>query len=115
MRLDLFLSDRGLAKSRTEAKALITEGAVQVCGRIVTKPAYALTAEEENAVVLIRRADSYVSRGGLKLEAALRQFGVVPKGELCLDIGASTGGFTDCLLRYGAEHVIALDSGTGQL
>lgn len=115
MRLDLFLSERGYAKSRTEAKGLIEEGLVLVCGRIVTKPAYSLSAEEEGDVILLRRQNPYVSRGGLKLEAALRQFPVSAKGELCIDVGASSGGFTDCLLQNGAEHVIALDSGSGQL
>ena len=115
MRLDLLLYERGFVRSRTEAKNLIEEGLVLVGGKPVKKPAYQVPEGEEDSVLLLRRNNPYVSRGGLKLEAALRTFAVVPKGELCLDVGASSGGFTDCLLQHGAEHVVALDSGSGQL
>jgi 23S rRNA (cytidine1920-2'-O)/16S rRNA (cytidine1409-2'-O)-methyltransferase len=114
MRLDLFLADRGEVESRTEAKKFITEGAVKVKGSVITKPAFDISPEETDYSV-DKSIKKYVSRGGLKLEAALKSFGVSVKDRLCLDIGASSGGFTDCLLQHGAEHVISVDSGSGQL
>lgn len=114
MRLDLFLFCRGFARSRTEAKNFIAEGRVTVGGKTVTKPAYEVPADAED-VILCAPECRYVSRGGLKLEAALRAFSLRVEDALALDIGASRGGFTDCLLRYGARHVVAVDSGTLQL
>ena len=112
MRLDLLLTGRGLAESREKAKRLIVTGAVLVDGAAVRKPAADVA---ENAVLTVNAADRYVGRGGLKLEAALDRFGVDPAGLSALDIGASTGGFTDCLLQRGAARVTALDAGCGQL
>lgn len=114
MRLDVFLFSRGFAKSRTEAQDYIKSGAVTVGGRTVTKPAFDIPDDADN-VILISDDRRYASRGGLKLEAALSAFGIDPTGRMCLDIGASTGGFTDCLLKSGAKHVISVDSGHGQL
>ncbi|MBQ7333320.1 MAG: TlyA family RNA methyltransferase, partial [Clostridia bacterium] len=113
MRLDLYLSENGYAKSRTEAKNLITDGAVKVSGTVVTKPSLEVVLGAQ--IEITKEASKYVSRGGLKLEQALRVFGISPLGRLCIDIGASSGGFTDCLLQSGANHVIAVDSGTMQL
>lgn len=103
---------RGLAPSRTQAQALIRAGRVLVAGQPVDKPGTLVPADAPLQVV---QAQRYVSRGGEKLEAALRAFGVNPNGKVCLDIGASTGGFTDCLLQHGAAQVYALDVGRGQL
>ena len=113
MRLDVFLCERELAKSRTEAKNLIEKGAVSVFGKQIIKPSYNVNIDDEISV--LRIGSQYVSRGGYKLEAALDKFGIDPKDRLAIDIGASSGGFTDCLLQRGANHVIAVDSGTMQL
>ena len=113
MRIDVFLSESGLALSRTEAKGFISEGAVRVNGKVVTKPSFEVSGDED--IELDRSSKKFVSRGGTKLEAALIDFELTVAGKKCLDIGASSGGFTDCLLRYGAEHVIAVDSGYGQM
>ena len=113
MRLDLYLCEASLTLSRTEAKNFILGGAVTVDGKIVKKPAFDIP--EGACVKLDRSSKKYVSRGGIKLEAALDHFGIDAKGRLALDIGASSGGFTDCLLQRGAEHVIAVDSGKMQL
>ncbi len=115
MRLDLYLFENGYAKSRTEAKSLIEEGAVYVNERLVTKPSYDILPNSEYGIRLEGSARKYVSRGGLKLEGALREFGVFPTDRICLDIGASSGGFTDCLLQNGARRVYAVDTGVGQL
>ncbi len=113
MRLDVYLAENGLSDSRTEAKSFIVKGAVTVDGKIITKPAFDVA---ENAKVsLDKSSKKYVGRGGLKLEAALSEFDVNVRGALALDIGASSGGFTDCLLQNGAAHVIAVDSGSGQM
>ncbi|MDR0986975.1 MAG: TlyA family RNA methyltransferase [Ruminococcus sp.] len=111
MRLDLYLAENGFAESREKAKTLIKSGAVAVGGRVITKPAF--EAEDEEVKVLSPL--KYVSRGGYKLEFALDSFAVDPTGKICMDIGASTGGFTDCLLQRGARRVIAVDVGTAQL
>ena len=112
-RLDKLLVDRGLCQSRAQAQALIMDGKVKVAGTVVTKPGTPVaTSETEIDVVGVQ---PYVSRGGLKLEKALPLFGVQPQGRACMDVGASTGGFTDCLLQNGAAHVIAVDVGYGQL
>ncbi|MBO5945123.1 MAG: TlyA family RNA methyltransferase [Clostridia bacterium] len=113
MRLDQFLFSLGKASSRTDAKGLITDGKVLVNGKSVTKPAFDVTEDDE--VTLLDVSDRYVSRGGLKLECAMREFSFDVKDKLAIDIGASSGGFTDFLLRNGAKHVIAVDSGTNQL
>lgn len=111
-RIDQLLVTRGLAESRSKAQALIMSGAVRTGGRVLDKPGIRLDGDAPIEVVARGR---HVGRGGLKLEAALDAFGVDPVGASCLDIGASTGGFTDCLLQRGARRVVALDVGHGQL
>ena len=111
-RLDHLLVARGLCTSREQGKRLILAGEVLVNDEPVTK-AGALLAED--AAIRVRQQPKYVSRGGLKLEGALDQFGVSVEGKICLDVGASTGGFTDCLLQRGAAKVHAFDVGTNQL
>ena len=112
-RLDVVLTERGLAPSRTRAQALVIAGKVTVDGTVVTK---AGTAVADDAVVEVAEPDHpYVSRGALKLEAALDAFDISPEGLDCLDVGASTGGFTDLLLSRGARRVVAVDVGRGQL
>ncbi|WP_022899119.1 TlyA family RNA methyltransferase [Humibacter albus] len=111
-RLDAAVTARGLARSRTHAAKLIAEGAVSVDGRNVLK---ASSRVSEDAVITVAEADHYVSRAAHKLIAALDGFGVDPAGLTALDVGASTGGFTQVLLERGADHVIALDVGHGQL
>ena len=113
MRADIFLHIAGYAKSRSNAAAIISRG-VTVNGVKITKPAQNVP-EAESYDVVISDPDKYVSRGGLKLEAALDLFGVSPKWLHCIDLGASTGGFTDCLLQRGASLVYAIDVGHGQL
>jgi len=110
--LDVLLVERGLAESREKAKRLIMAGEVLVGDRVVDKPG---TRVAEDAEIRLRATLPYVSRGGLKLEAALDRFGVAVAGEVAADIGASTGGFTDCLLQRGAARVYAIDVGYGQL
>lgn len=112
MRLDLYLQEKGLAPTRSRAKAMIEGGMVEVDGKITDKPA---TPVDDGCTVRILDTLRYVSRGGLKLEAALAAFGVCAKDRVALDIGASSGGFTDCLLQAGARLVYALDSGSDQL
>ena len=111
-RLDLLLVERGLAESRSQAQALVMAGRVSVDGVVVDK---AGTGVADEAALEVSTPPRYVSRGGEKLETALVRFGIDVSGERCLDVGASTGGFTDCLLQHGAEHVIALDVGRAQL
>ncbi|MBS6367671.1 MAG: TlyA family RNA methyltransferase, partial [Clostridiales bacterium] len=112
-RIDLYLFEHGLAESREKARALIMSGEVFVNGQRVDKAGTAIAAD---ASVEVRgNTCPYVSRGGLKLEKALRYFGVNPAGFVCSDSGASTGGFTDCLLQQGAKKVFAIDVGYGQL
>ncbi len=111
-RLDLLLVERGLADSREKARALILAGQVLVDGQKVDK-AGAPVGNESRIELLAQ--PRYVGRGGLKLEAALDHFGIRVAGKTCLDIGSSTGGFTDCLLQRGAARVYAIDVGTGQL
>ncbi len=113
MRLDLYLFEKGLTKSRTEAKNLIAGGAVKLAGSVVTKPSYEIYGDVD--IEILRCDEEFVSRGGLKLKAALMEFDASVRGKKCLDIGASTGGFTDCLLKNGAMSVVAIDSGTMQL
>ncbi|GIW13941.1 MAG: TlyA family rRNA (cytidine-2'-O)-methyltransferase [Tepidiforma sp.] len=112
IRADLLLVQRGLADSRERARQLIMAGLVRSGTRVLVKPAEPL---DPGAPLEVNEPLRYVSRGGLKLEAALSTFGVSPSGLRCLDLGASTGGFTDCLLQHGAACVIAVDVGRGQL
>jgi 23S rRNA (cytidine1920-2'-O)/16S rRNA (cytidine1409-2'-O)-methyltransferase len=112
-RIDVLLVERGLAASRDRAQRLILAGKVLVADRVVDK---AGTKVPDDAEVRLRGVDHpYVSRGGLKLEGALDDLELDPAGLRCLDLGASTGGFTDCLLQRGAAHVVAVDVGTNQL
>ena len=111
-RLDTLLVTRGLAEDKIKAQAVIMAGDVCVNGNVMTK-AGSLVAED--AQVQMAAKLPYVSRGGLKLEHALEEFKIDVKGLTCLDVGASTGGFTDCLLKRGAEKVYALDVGYGQI
>lgn len=112
-RLDLLLTERGLAPSRERARALILAGQVTVDGRVESKAGTAVAADA--AVELARPDHPYVGRGGVKLAHALDAFGIAVEGREALDIGASTGGFTDVLLQRGAARVVALDVGHGQL
>lgn len=114
MRLDVYLTERGFSQSRTEAKNFITCGAVSLNGKVITKPSFDI-AEDADGIVVDKSTKKYVSRGGYKLEGALCAFSVSVKGRLALDVGASSGGFTDCLLQNGAEHVISVDSGKDQI
>lgn len=112
-RLDVLLTERGYADTRTKAQAIIMSGLVYVNGQKADKPGISY---EETVDIEVRSGGCpYVSRGGLKLEKALRDFGVKPEGYVCSDSGASTGGFTDCLLQQGAKKVFAIDVGYGQL
>lgn len=112
VRLDRLLVDRGLAESREKAQALIMAGEVRVDGQKAVKPGHTVAAD---CTIEVAARPPYVSRGGFKLAAALRDFAIDVAGKVCLDIGASTGGFTDCLLQAGAARVHALDVGAGQL
>ena len=112
-RLDVLLLEQGYAETRAKAQAIIMSGLVYVNGQKADKPGVSF---EESVQLEVRGAACpYVSRGGLKLEKALRDFGVKPEGFVCSDSGASTGGFTDCLLQQGAKKVFAIDVGYGQL
>src|SRR5512143_1210540 len=112
-RIDLLLVARGLAPTREKARAMILSGAVSVDGQRVDKAGQAV--DETAAVAVAGPAHPYVSRGGVKLAAALDAFRLDPAGLVCLDVGASTGGFTDCLLQRGARRVYAVDVGYGQV
>ena len=111
-RLDSALGERGLARSRTHAARLISDGLVTVDGTPQVKPSFKV---RENQVIVVAESDHYVSRAAHKLNAALDAFAVTVDGRRAIDVGASTGGFTQVLLERGAEHVIALDVGHGQL
>ncbi|MGC8855796.1 MAG: TlyA family RNA methyltransferase [Anaerolineae bacterium] len=111
-RLDVLLVEQGLAESRTKAQALIMAGQVRVDGDLVLKPA---TAVSTGSGIRVESGPRYVSRGGEKLEAALSAFHLNVSGRICADVGASTGGFTDCLLQHGAVRVYAIDVGKGIL
>ena len=111
-RLDVLLVERGLAESRAQARGLIMAGRVRVGGERVDKAGTLVAPDVE---IDLDRPPRFVSRGGFKLEGALDHFGVDPDGLACLDVGASTGGFTDCLLQRGAATVYAVDVGRGQL
>ncbi len=112
VRLDVLLSDRGLAPSREAARRMIMAGEVRVEGEIRDKPGVRVPAD---ARLNVRQAPRFVSRGGEKLAAALDAFPLTVAGRICADVGASTGGFTDCLLQYGAAKIFAIDVGYGQL
>jgi 23S rRNA (cytidine1920-2'-O)/16S rRNA (cytidine1409-2'-O)-methyltransferase len=111
-RLDRLLVERGLAESREKAQALIMAGEVTVNGQKAAKPGQPVAAD---AAVEVLARPPFVSRGGIKLAAALRHFAIDPAGKVCVDIGSSTGGFTDCLLQAGALRVHSVDVGAGQL
>ena len=111
-RIDLTLVDRGLFPSREKARAAVLAGEVKVDGHTITKAGHSVTAD---SVIEIAEARRFVSRGGHKLEGALDGFGIAVEGVAALDVGASTGGFTDCLLKRGAASVAAVDVGYGQL
>jgi len=113
IRLDLLLFERGLAESREKAKAMIMAGEVEVNGVRSEKPGHSVSASAD--ICIKKKTLPYVSRGGLKLEAALDHFKINVQGFSVIDVGASTGGFTDCLLKKGAERVVAVDVGHGQL
>lgn len=112
LRLDLLLIERGHFASREKAQRAILAGDIFSNGQRLDKPGLRIAAD---APLDVRQKSRYVGRGGLKLEAALRHFNLDPTGAICLDVGASTGGFTDCLLQHGASHVYALDVGHSQL
>ncbi len=112
-RLDQLLVERGLAASRERARSLILAGRVLVREQKIDKPGTSIPVD--SPVRLLGNDLPYVSRGGLKLEAALNHWQIEVTGRACLDVGASTGGFTDCLLQHGAAHVTAIDTGFGQI
>src|ERR1700689_1898421 len=112
-RLDVLVFERGLAPSRERARALLLGGSILVNGQKATKPGTQVASDAR--VEMIGEPQKYVSRGGLKLEGALEDFGVSPEGRVCLDVGSSTGGFTDCLLQQGALRVYAVDVSADQL
>ncbi len=112
VRLDVLLVERGLAESRAKAHALIMAGQVRVAGQVTLKPATAIPA---NSLLTVDSGPRFVSRGGEKLDAALEAFDIDVTGFVCADVGASTGGFTDCLLQRGAGKVYAIDVGKGIL
>lgn len=111
-RLDVLLVDRGLAPSREKAKAIIMSGNVFVDGEREDKPGTKLNIEKE--IIIKTNPNPYVSRGGLKLDKAMKAFDLTLEGKICMDVGASTGGFTDCMLQNGAIKVYAIDVGYGQ-
>ncbi len=112
LRLDVALVSRGLAESREQARKLILAGEVTRNGHRADKASSGVKITD---TLDVKTKPKYVSRGGLKLEGALEAFGIKPEGKVCLDVGASTGGFTDCLLQHGATRVYAFDVGTNQL
>lgn len=113
MRIDLYLVEHGFCESRNKAARLIGEGKIYLDGRAVTKAS--LDVRDGYHEINITEQEKYVGRGGLKLEGALDFFNFDVSGKKCIDVGASTGGFTDCLLQRGAASVCAVDSGKGQL
>jgi len=112
VRLDVLLTERGFAESRAKAQAMIMAGQVRVAGQVTLKPATAISAD---SILTVDSGPRFVSRGGEKLDAALDAFGMDVTGLVCADVGASTGGFTDCLLQRGAAKVYAIDVGKGVL
>jgi 23S rRNA (cytidine1920-2'-O)/16S rRNA (cytidine1409-2'-O)-methyltransferase len=114
-RIDKLLVDRGLAESRTKAQALVMSASVLVEEQLVNKPSEKFSPEAHIRIKARTDDHGYVGRGGLKLAAALREFAIDVSAFVCLDVGASTGGFTDCLLQHGARRVIAVDVGRNQI
>lgn len=112
IRLDLALVERELAETRAKAQALILAGKVSIDGQRAAKPGQLIAAENQ---LIVEQPLRYVSRGGLKLEAALSGFGIDVRDKVAMDVGTSTGGFTDCLLQHGATRVHAVDTGAGQI
>ena len=112
-RLDIVLRQRGLVESRAKAQAMIMAGSVSVNGKTISKAGHLVCLDDE--IILKGRTCPFVSRGGLKLDAALKHFHIDVNSKVCMDVGASTGGFTDCLLQNGARLVYAVDVGYGQL
>ena len=110
-RIDIFLAETNRVKSRETAKKLIMAGKVLVNGRPANKPSIIVTEDDD---ILIKEQERYVSRGGYKLEKAIEIFKIDLKDKVAMDIGASTGGFTDCMLQNGAKYVYAIDVGYGQ-
>ena len=116
MRLDVYMVKKEIVDSRSRAKELIENGAVSLDGKIITKASYEISEEFDfHRISLDEAQNKYVSRGGYKLEAAIMSFKIDCKGKAALDVGASTGGFTDCLLANNIRKVYAVDSGTAQL
>src|SRR5438034_11318912 len=111
-RLDVELVQRGLCESREQAGRAVMAGTVRVNQQVAQKASQKVKADD---VIEVSAGERYVSRGGLKLEHALKEFALDVKGKVALDLGASTGGFTDCLLQHGAARVYAVDVGRGQL
>ena len=114
-RIDKLLVEKGLAHSRTKAQALVMAGVVLVDEKRIEKPSESFKGDENIRIKGKSDEIKYVGRGGLKLEKALKEFHICPSEYVCLDVGSSTGGFTDCLLQNGARKVYAVDSGTNQL
>jgi 23S rRNA (cytidine1920-2'-O)/16S rRNA (cytidine1409-2'-O)-methyltransferase len=114
-RIDKLLVERGLADSRTKAQALVMAGVVLVNEKRIEKPSQEFLPTDKIRIKGKSDEIKYVGRGGLKLEKALQEFHIQPSEYICLDVGASTGGFTDCLLQHGAKKVVAVDVGTNQL
>ena len=114
-RIDKLLVDLGFAESRTKAQALVMSGVVLVDEKRIEKSSQEFFGNENIRIKGVSPESKYVGRGGLKLEKALEEFHIQPNGYVCLDVGASTGGFTDCLLQNGAKKVYAVDVGTNQL
>ena len=112
MRIDMLLVEKGMAESRSQAQRLVMAGQVRVAGQVVPKPSVSFSKDVN---IEIDPGPSYVSRGGEKLEAALDKFSIEVSGLICADVGASTGGFTDCLIKHGASKVFAIDVGKGIL
>ncbi len=115
MRLDVYLAKSGKARSRTHAQQLIDGGFVTVAGVTSVKASYAVDENNPPEILVTGELYPFVGRGGVKLDGALLEFAIDVAGMIAVDVGASTGGFTDCLLRRGAKKVFAVDSGTGQL
>lgn len=113
IRLDVLIAERGLAPSRERAQAMLLAGNILVNGQKATKPGTQVSSDAQ--VEMIGEAQKYVGRGGLKLEGALEDFGASPAGKICMDVGSSTGGFTDCMLQNGAKMVFAVDVSIDQL
>ncbi len=114
IRLDALMVQRGLAESRDWAQRLIRAGEVRVNAQVIATPSKTF-ADDPAMSIVVAQPPKYVSRGGLKLEGALTQFGIDPSGWVCADVGSSTGGFSDCLLQHGAAKIHAFDVGKGQM